>query len=483
MKNSRMLPREMSARHFRKVAVRLLTVCILLVGCSHRARQVQSFREEFYIGDLAQSQARLQTLIDEKRKDVDALTLDKAMIQLTAGNTHEAEQLLRGVRDRLDHLEQRDIRELAKSMVRDDNDIAWAGSDYERILIRAMLAITNLMHGGDDATAYALQVTEKQNEVIARIENSRKLDEEEVAEELHFRRLALGPYVHAALLEERHLDYDDIERSRLKVASWETDFRDAQIDLARAREGKHSERGNGVLYVFCLVGRGPQKVEAVEVPSTAAMLIADRILNEFTEQEITPTIAPIKVPVVIPGRSLIENIQVSVGNEVLGTTTTLSNISEFAVEQTAAEHSDVVARAVVRRSLKKAAIYAAKDSLGAENSGLADFALTAAGVAWEATEQADTRSWTLLPDQIQVLRAELPAGSREITLAPRILPNQVASRPLSVSTIAEIQDGRNTYVLVTIPDTQIIGEVLTSSDQSLLTLESVGESSSAVVDQ
>jgi len=41
-------------------------------------------------------------------------------------------------------------------------------------------------------------------------------------------------------------------------------------------------------------------------------------------------------------------------------------------------------------------------------------AVDLAGVAWEATESADTRCWGLLPDQIQVLRVELPAGRHEI---------------------------------------------------------------------
>ena len=38
-------------------------------------------------------------------------------------------------------------------------------------------------------------------------------------------------------------------------------------------------------------------------------------------------------------------------------------------------------------------------------------ALDVAGVVWEATESADTRCWGLLPDKIQVMRLELPAGT------------------------------------------------------------------------
>src|SRR5688500_3440388 len=45
-----------------------------------------------------------------------------------------------------------------------------------------------------------------------------------------------------------------------------------------------------------------------------------------------------------------------------------------------------------------------------DKHSLAGLGFDALGVAWEATENADTRCWSLLPDKIQVVRLELPAG-------------------------------------------------------------------------
>ena len=427
----------------------------ILNGCASHVHHLESVRTDYYSGNLQQASANIDELLLKQPRDADALKLDQAIVQLTSGNPKGAEQTLRGVRDRLDYLEQRDARELLLSIVKDDQSIAWAGDDYEKVLIRTFLALSNLMNGGDDAIAYALQADQKQKEIIQRIEASRDKDNQQ---DLDFKRVALGPYLHAAMLEERHLDYDDIQKSRLKVADWETEFRDAQIDLARAQSGRHSEPGNGVLYLFCLVGRGPRKVEAVEVPTSTSILIADRILNEVTEQEVTPTVAPIKVPVVVPGRSLVSEIRVNVDGQPVGSTATITNVSEFAVKQSEANLSNIVARAVVRRTLKKAAIYAFKEKVNAQDSGLTDAALTIAGIAWEATENADTRCWGLLPDKIQVLRIELPQGSHEITLDP-LLQSGIA-RP--ATTRIEIADGRNSYMLATIPDQNVIGEILTS---------------------
>ncbi len=426
-----------------------------LSGCATHAHQLEGIRDDYYSGHLEKSAKTIDQLLAKETKESDALKLDRAIVELTSGQPDRAEQTLRQVRDRLDHLEQKDAGEQALSMIRDDQSVSWSGEDYEKVLVRTFLAISNLMNGGDDAGAYALQVDEKQNQIIAKMEQKRRPDEAE----LDFKRIALGPYIHAAMTEERHSNYDDIERSRLKVVSWEEGFRDGKDDLQRARHGRHSEPGNGVVYLFCLVGRGPYKVEANEIPTQVSMLIVDQILSNVLDQTLTPTIAPVKIPVVKPGRSVISNVGVIVDGDDIGTTATITNVSEFAVQQSEANRSEVLARAVVRRTLKKAAAYAVKSKVNAQSSPVADIALTVAGIAWEAAENADTRCWGLLPDQIQVLRVELPAGEHQFELKPLQGGKRVGrSEGLTV----QVEDGRNTYLLATIPDTEFVGEVVTN---------------------
>lgn len=440
---------------FSRIILCFLTA-LACAGCATHAHRVTGVREDFYRGRIEQADTTVETLVESHKRDADAFLLDQAVISLTSGNPQKAERILREVRDRLDYLEQKDGSEQVLSLLDDDQQIAWAGEDYEKILLRSYLTITNLLNGGDDATAYALQIDEKQDEVLTRLEKSRTNE----ADQAEFKRVALGPYLHAAMLEERHLDYDDIERSRLKVVSWETDFRDGKSDLDRARHGRHSEPGHGVVYLFCMVGRGPIKVEAAEVPTQAALLVADRILSHASKHEVTPTVAPVKVPIVEPGRSLITNIQVLHHEEPLGETTTITNVSEFAMQQAEANLPQVIGRAVARRAIKKATIYAAQDRIDSRGTRGAGLALTLAGIAWEASENADTRCWGLLPDQIQVLRIELPVGQQELTLQPQ-LANSPTGEAASIH--VNVEDGRNTYVLATIPDREFVGEILTSS--------------------
>jgi hypothetical protein len=339
-------------------------------------------------------------------------------------------------------------------MVTDDNAVAYAGEDHEKVLLLSFLALSNLMADGTDSTAYALQIADKQQRLI---EKAGGLDEHP---DLARAQVALGPYVRAAVAEESALNFDDVIRARTMVVSYQPEFRDGAADLDRARFDVAMQPENGVVYVFTLVGRGPTKEETVEVPTQAALLIADRIVSAVGKHELPPTIAPIRVPKVVRRPNRITHVDVEVNGAAVGSTTTLVDVSDLALLHAEAEYPQVVGRAVARRVLKKAAVYAVKDQVGANRAPGADLLLTLAGIAWEATETADTRCWGLLPDKIQVLRLELPAGDHTLRLQPAASFGPYGSPELVP---VNVPKGRNTYVLANFPDARLVGTVVTSS--------------------
>ncbi len=60
----------------------------------------------------------------------------------------------------------------------------------------------------------------------------------------------------------------------------------------------------------------------------------------------------------------------------------------------------------------------AKEGMHVGNGWPVNLLIDLGGIAWEATEQADTRCWGLLPDRIQVMHVELPAGEHRVALYP-----------------------------------------------------------------
>jgi hypothetical protein len=433
----------------------LAVAAILVAGCTSHAQRVTQVRDAFYAGDLAAASAAIETGLSGGKFDADVLKLERAIVELSSGQPREAEQTLREVRDRFDHLQQKSAAEAAASYLTDDNRRAYAGEDYEKVLVRALLALTNLMHDGGDAEAYSLQTIDKQEQIIAA-----GADKQGENPKLAYQRVALAPYLRGVLREATHVDYDDAERSYVTVCNWQPAFFYGKSDLERATRGTHSAPGNGVLYVFALSGRGPYKVETVEVPSSAALLIAGEIVSAVGNQTVPPNVAPVKVARVArspSGRARV--LMVTVDSQTLGTTDTITDVSDLAVKQYDAIYPHVVARAVARRIVKKGAVYGAKEVSGIEKGSLSGLAFDLAGVAWEATESADTRCWGLLPQEIQVLRMELPAGPHEVTLQPLAYVKAVGR---STTQRVEIANGRNTYMLAVVPDDQVVGKVLVS---------------------
>lgn len=441
----------------------LTTLCYLSAlaaasGCSTYADRLRDVRTEFHSGNLVAAETFVDKELPMKRraKEADVLKLERAMIELSSGKPAAAERTLRDVRDRFDLLEQKDFAEGAASYLTDDTHRAYAGEDYEKVLIRALLALSNLMHDGGDANAYALQVNDKQRQIIEAAGNDADKNPK-----LGYKQVALGAYVSGMLREATHRDYDDAKRSIQLVANWEPEFASAKQDLERVTNGRHSAPGNGVLYVFTLVGRGPYKEERFEQPTQAAMLIVDHILSAIGRHTVTPTFAPVKVPVVVVPPNRVQSVVVSIDGKSAGLTETITDVGELATQQYAAIFPHVLARTVVRRSIKKGTLYAAKEFGQVENP-LGELAIDAVGVAWEATENADTRCWGLLPNKIQVRRIELPAGTHQLALQPASATGQ----PLGDTQQTELRivDGGNSYVLANFPGTTMVGKLLVSQE-------------------
>ncbi|MCA9154113.1 MAG: hypothetical protein KDA38_04970 [Planctomycetales bacterium] len=432
----------------------LLLACLAIAGCASHSVPLRDARQAYYAGDLRRADELLVKASSKRSRDADVLKLDQAMLHLAAGRPDEAERLLREVRDRFDHLEQKDVREATLSLLTDDTRRAYAGEDYEKVMIRSMLALSNLMRDGSDAEAYCLQVDQKQAEII-----ETGVPGEEENPKLGYKRVAFGSYLHGVLREASHLHYDDAARSFGQVAAWEPNFIGVQSDLQRVSAGVHSAPDHGVVYVFALVGRGPYKEETAAEATSNALLVADRILSAVGDHTLPPTIAPVKIPRVVAPVNEVDGVYVAVDERPFGVTQTVTNVNDLAVDQCQATMNHTIARAVVRRVVKKATVYTAKDQMKVDN-GLLNFAFDAAGVVWEATESADTRCWGLLPAQIQVTRIELPVGTHQLSLGPAR-----GGQPIGPANSAAVQveNGRNTYVLVSYPTREMVGEILTAT--------------------
>jgi hypothetical protein len=310
-----------------------------------------------------------------------------------------------------------------------------------------------------DAESYALQATMKQAELARDAEERGVMDAAEA-----YQPIAMAPYLRGMLREATHHDYDDAARAYQLVSSVRPQFAPAQADLARASGGTHSTPGHGVLYVIACVGRGPVLRETTAPTTSTALSIASAVLSAETNEEesedgkkrvggpVLPNIASVKVPEVVLPPGDVSAIGVRVGGTLYGATQTLTDVGELASNQLAAEMPWTIARAVVRRVTKETAVAKAGDTLGLSGTAGSLFHFAAAS-AWSGVEHADTRCWGLLPREIQVLRAELPAGRHQVELQPISFAGSALSA--GQSRLVEIIDGRNQYLIVISPGAKV----------------------------
>ena len=442
-----------------------LSVLVVCSGCvSGYAERLREVRRDYYdVGDLEQAKTALerrQKRSPQREKDV--LALDEACLELFSGNIVGAKEKLLQARDSFDAIEEKRIQQSTENLLSywtDDNINSYAGEDYEKILIRATLAIADLFDGEKDAQAYAYQITAKQNEIIQNgfIEDPRNKGQR-INPKKAYPRVPLGPYIEGLLWEKTYINASDAARCYEKVVNWQPNFKQGRQDLVRAQTSVHSQPGNGRVYVFAFVGRGPYKEQVYEEATQFALLLADQVFSATNKYSVPPTIAPVPVPSLVINESNVKSVGINIDGENKGETETIADVNSMAVKQYEAVKDQILAKAVVRRVVKKGSIYAAKE-VGQVNDWV-NLAMDVGGIVWEATESADTRCWALLPGKIQVASFEIPVGEHKLTMCPCDLQGRKIGVPLTAK--VNVNANQNTYVVVNYPDREPIGKAVVS---------------------
>jgi len=439
---------------------------ILWGGCaSQYSEHLQPVRNSFYEGEVTAAREKLNQRVKkapEKEKDV--LMLNDAILEMTDGNIQKAQSNLLTVRDHFEELEAAALKKSTENVLQywtDDNMTSYPGEDYEKVMLLSMLAISELLMDGTDAQAYAYQISAKQDEIVKRGEITDPNDSNrKINPKLNYPRIPLGPYLQGILWEETYTNQEEAARCYEKVVQWLPGFKQGKIDLERAEKGVHSQPGHGVIYVFAFVGRGPCK-EQVDSPATQfSLLIADQIFSACSKYSVPPTLAPVPIPAIVTEETGIHAVCVDVDGCNEAKTETIADINKMARDQFEIIKDQIIARAVMRRIVKKGTIYMAKE-IGQVNNWIS-LAADVGGVVYEASETADTRCWGLLPARIQVARIELPIGQHELSL----YACNATDRRLGMKSKVKVNvlNNRNTYVLANFPSNNIIGKIVASSD-------------------
>lgn len=472
----------------------MLIALVFGSGCQTWTKSHEAAVSSFGSGELQVTQTALANSQKAFRSEKHLLELDQGILDLATGEVDHAEVRFRTVREELEHLEQADAAEQTASMLTDSRATAYSGRDFERHMVLNMAFITSLLGNSQDAFAYSLQASEASSQrremIIAAAAKANAgavaqnpedaagratltpvsfapLDPVEPRSSVVDQPLALSTYLSAAVQSESISHHRETERALSELGFWNSRFSERSVQPESAAGfGTQCEPGYGTLHVIALVGKAPQWVSESAEATSAALLIADRIISMAGKHTLPPTIAAVKIarpqpqPNLLPVSALRCSVKLENASpqEFLPPLSfaTVVDLNEVA-EASYREHRDKeIAHAVVRRVMKKGAVYVLKETQNIHGNSLIDLGINVAGVAWEAMEKADTRSWRMLPARIDVARVELLAGEWTTTL--KLDSYQASSSQQSLS--VHIQDGRNTYILCIVPEHGMVGRIL-----------------------
>ncbi|MHC4934142.1 MAG: COG3014 family protein [Planctomycetota bacterium] len=450
----------------------LIAGCLLaLSACRAHSEKVAEFRAYYHEGDFGAADAAVDKVIAKEsgaeveevdrteatqvrsgKGDTYLLLLEKGMTQLALGQPKTATQLFRTARDEMDAHCARNVKQYFASVMSDDRALDYQGADYEHIMVRVMLCLCDLLvsssQTGGDAYAYALQVGEKQEEIL----KSPLGDDVGYKPRQNYRRVGIGAYLQGMILEATGA-MDGAERAYARCVDYEPRFQLGKLALERARTGHYARQGEGVLHVFYLGGPGPFYAEGVSPPTEAAMRIAQLVVAILADSAVPLMQTKVPVPVHVFLVRGVPRLRVATGPFVAQTETIL-DVNQVSAQQLEAMMPMILARAVIRRSVKTAVTTAGskavrnKKGKGSSSAGWAELGFAMANLLWTGSERADTRIWTALPAQIQVARMQLPAGSHVLQFGP------------DLQETVQIGAGRDTYAVVVRPNLRRPGALL-----------------------
>lgn len=416
-----------------------LAIIPLGSGCTTPSKRTEAFRAAWGSAQFTVAEAEIDRLIAEENGmepanvgralggdvvidsgDTCLFLMEKAMVRLAQDDPETAIELLRSARDELDERLVKDAGSYFKmlaAVVTDDTALDYAGADYEHIVIRVMLAISDLLIGGGDAYPYAEQVGEKQEEIIGSEFGAIDGEEEGYKPRENYRRVGSGAYLQG-LIREMNLAADEACKAYQRAKQFEPGNVIYDVSAERACNGNYVSAGNGVVHVFYLGGRGPHLIETTSLPTELAIRLAGAILLILEKDPVPIAQDLVPVPAVLVNDPAIFPLEVSAGGQSVSTATIL-DVNLVAQEQLEANMPWIITRAVVRRVLKTLAAEVARAGAqkASDDKNVGKLVGALFNIFTTVTEVADTRNWSSLPAEIQAARLELPAGIHDVALS------------------------------------------------------------------
>lgn len=363
-------------------------------GCSSARMSDHESDRLFQAGRYEEAASRLQKGLEkqgEDGRDILLYLLDIGLSYHSAGKFEESNKAFTRADQMAEIKDYTSISQETGTLFTSDNIRDYKGEDFENVLISTYLAMNYAQMGEvEDALVEARRVNQKLYRMVS--EGKRA-----------YQQNAFARYISAILYEsegnynDAYVDYKNTFKLRpdfpglgrdLWRCVWQLRMPD---EMERWDEHFHLTREDHVLAKS--IGPNSKKGEIVIIYENGISPIK-RPNPQFSQ-----------IPKFYPRYNPVQEATVEINGEKVGTTAVLDNIEETAIQNLDEKYAALIAKKIAGIVAKETAAYGIEKATKSPLLGLA------AKIAMYVSDQADVRSWNLLPKDLQVLRVPVEPGA------------------------------------------------------------------------
>lgn len=364
------------------------------------------------------------------RKDRLLYMLDKGVIEHYAGNYAKSNHFLDNAEKTMDELFTRSISQIALSYVVNDNITDYWGEVYENIYVNIFKAL-NYSHLGNLESALVeirkvnIKLRELDDRYGSTLKNISEEQELELDEGRPFYSDAIAHYLSAQFyLAADQQDQAQISLNKLQQA-WKTQKHIYNFPLPEMAIANQKITGH-TLNIIAFTGTGPKKRAVGGMITTYEDFIG---ISDLSVPVALPNIPfpgsepgyhfKFAFPVIKNKDSRVSEIRILVDGKERGTLSLLENMGQVA-EHTFESHRNIIYIKTILRTVSKGLAAAeAKKKMKKEAKAdkiLGAFIDFAVDVGVDASERADLRCWSTMPQKCYIGQVPLLGGKHQVQL-------------------------------------------------------------------
>jgi hypothetical protein len=402
----------------------LFLVFVFSVGCATYQKNQGSARDKIRSGSYDEAVQMLEERANKEGDDQLVYLLDYATALQLAGRYKESNKAFQKAEEIADIQDYTSLSRETGAILLSEELVQYKGEDFEKVMINAVAAINYLELGDLDSALVE----------VRRLNN--KLYKYKYEGKRPYEQSAFAFYLSAAIWEadqkwdDAYIAYkkayevapgfaplkQDLIRAARRAQrmedfeKWKAQFTDIELDP------KWGDRNFGELIVVYQQGWGPRKAPRPESHRFPRLV------------PVRSSTVAAEVQVLAPDTEIVKASAV---------TETVYSVQEVAIKTLEDQYAALVARrvaGVVAKEVIAEQIRQKNELLGA-----------VAWVALHATDRADLRQWSTLPETFQIARIMLPAGKYKIQLSGRN-SNRESSGEASGTRDVEIKPRKKAFV-------------------------------------